>query len=388
MDESQRLLGGLSPQVFLDQYWQKKPLLISGALPGFASPMSAGELAGLACEENVESRLIIEEGGDHPWQLRHGPFCERDFTTLPASHWTLLVQEVDKHVAEAAELKERFRFIPDWRIDDVMVSFAPAHGSVGPHEDSYDVFLVQAAGRRRWAVDARPERESDLLPGLDLRVLARFEPQQTWVLEPGDMLYLPPGVAHHGVALEDCQTWSVGFHAPSHTDLLTAMADHLAAGIDPQARYGDSDLTVQTNPGEISPRVLEKVESLVRDLVRGADAAEWFGCLVTESRSGLTPQRPEAPLTQERFKVCFQERGVLHRDSATRFAFVSRKEGAMLFVDGDAYRLPPPLAYVAPLLCRSPSVGYHELQSALADGDLLTTLLADLYNQGNVRFLD
>ncbi len=382
-----QLLGGMTAQAFLDQYWQKKPLLISQALPDFVSPLTAEELAGLACEEEVESRLIIEKGAQHPWQLNRGPFSEQDFAALPATHWTLLVQEVNKHVQEAADLLELFRFIPDWRIDDVMVSFAPAHGSVGPHVDSYDVFLLQAAGRRHWAIDTRAGSERTLVPNLDLQILAHFEPEHAWVLEPGDMLYLPPGVPHHGIALDNCQTWSIGFHAPSHADMVMAMAGQLAHRLDPEDHYADPDLKVQDNPGEISPPVLDKTRALVRSIVDRTDPTEWFGCLVTENRSMLVPQPPDEPLDEETFQARLRSQGILYRNDLARFAFATGEDVTFLFVDGHAHSLPPRLGFVARLLCGHRSVTTADLAPALTDNRLMQ-LLTGLYNHGYVQLPD
>jgi len=196
-----QLLGGLTPERFLAEYWQKRPLLVRQAIPGFKSPLSADELAGLACEPEVESRLILEKGGSRPWQLEHGPFEEERFATLPESHWTLLVQRVNHWVPAVADLLDHFAFLPSWRLDDIMISYAADQGSVGPHTDQYDVFLLQGAGRRRWQIDASVTDESPLLDHPDLRILAQFHATDEWVLEPGDLLYLPPGLAHYGVAL-------------------------------------------------------------------------------------------------------------------------------------------------------------------------------------------
>src|SRR4051812_20292918 len=203
------LLGKVTPAQFLKQYWQKKPLLVRGAFPGFRDPVTPDQLAGLALEDDVDSRLVMERGGKKPWEVTLGPQRAAKLRGLPRSHWTLLVQGVDRYVPGVAALLEPFRFIPDWRVEDIMISFAPQAGTVGPHIDSYDVFLIQGQGRRRWQLD--PAAGGALRPGLDLRILKQFTAKQDWVLEPGDMLYLPPDLAHHGTALEDCLTYSVGF---------------------------------------------------------------------------------------------------------------------------------------------------------------------------------
>ena len=184
-------LGQHTPAGFLQHYWQQKPLLIRQALANDALPtLSPDELAGLACETDIESRLILEKDGPHPWQLENGPFDAERFASLPESHWTLLVQDVDKFVPQVAELLQWFRFVPDWRIDDVMISYAIDQGSVGPHVDNYDVFLLQIHGRRRWRISTQPIADDNFIPDIPLNILQQFDAEQEWLLEPGDMLYL------------------------------------------------------------------------------------------------------------------------------------------------------------------------------------------------------
>ena len=266
MSPRQRLLGGLSPRVFLSRHWQKRPLLVRAALPGFRDPLTPRALLELACQAEVESRLVLVRGARRPFERTFGPQDRSRLARLPASDWTLLVQGVDQHVPAAARLLELFAFIPRWRIDDVMVSFAVRGGTVGPHVDNYDVFLIQGRGQRRWQVQRRPDRS--LRPGLDLQVLRRFEPDATWVLEPGDMLYVPPGVAHYGVALEDCLTYSVGFRAPSHRTLVAAFAQRLIASIPEDRLYADPDLRPARRMRGIETRALERMQRIVRDEVR------------------------------------------------------------------------------------------------------------------------
>ena len=192
---------GMPAVEFLGRYWQKRPLLIRQAFPGFESPVTPDDLAGLACEEIAPSRIVVHRPRGDRWELRHGPFAEGDFARLPKTRWTLLVQDCDKLLAEVGALLCEFRFVPDWRLDDVMISYAVDGGSVGPHLDQYDVFLLQAQGRRRWSISVDPRAPTEFRPGLPLKLLQSFLPTHDWVLEPGDMLYLPPGVPHHGVAV-------------------------------------------------------------------------------------------------------------------------------------------------------------------------------------------
>lgn len=257
-----RLLGGLSPAAFLRRHWQKRPLLVRGALPRFRDPVTPQRLFALACEPDVESRLVQVRGGRKPFERTDGPQDADRLRGLPASDWTLLVQGVDRHARAVARLLRHFSFIPRWRIDDVMVSFATRGGTVGPHVDNYDVFLIQGRGRRRWQLESLPER--GLRRGLDLQVLRRFRPEQDAVLGRGDMLYVPPGVAHYGVALEDCLTYSVGFRAPSHRTLVALATERLIASIPEQRLYSDPEL----RPHEGDRRALAKMQRIVRDELR------------------------------------------------------------------------------------------------------------------------
>ena len=192
------VLGALPVDRFLAEYWQKEPLVVRGAFRDFKDPLSPDELAGLACEPDVDSRLVMQRGGRKPWQVTPGPQDPTVLRKLGRSHWTLLVESMDRHSRKVAALASAFSFIPKWRMDDVMVSLAPVHGTVDAHIDSYDVFLIQGQGRRRWEVDRRSI--ADYKPGLDLRILKRFRVEDSWVLEPGDMLYVPPGVGHRAVS--------------------------------------------------------------------------------------------------------------------------------------------------------------------------------------------
>ena len=220
---------------FLRDYWQQRPLLIRNPWNGWHNPLSPDELAGLACEESVEARLISQSGA--ALEAEHGPFPEERFARLGEQGWSLLVQAVDHHVPEVAELIAPFRFIPDWRIDDVMVSLASDGGGVGPHFDHYDVFLIQGLGRRRWQVGQLCDDATPLLPHDDLRLLADFRATEEWLLEPGDILYVPPRIAHNGVAVgTDCMTYSVGFRAPSRTELIGGWCDEVVAGLEDDDR--------------------------------------------------------------------------------------------------------------------------------------------------------
>jgi len=261
------VLQDFDAEDFIQRYWQKKPCLIKNAFTKIESPISPEELAGLACEEEVHSRLIMEKGGATPWQLRYGPFQESDFLSLPQSHYSLLVSECEKWIPEFAELLKAFRFLPKWRIDDVMVSYAPAGGSVGPHVDEYDVFLLQIYGQRHWQFNDQRLDNPRLLPDLDLAILKSFRPDQDVVLEPGDMLYLPPGIAHHGVAVDACMTCSIGFRAPTATETLESFTLEIDGNHAGNQRYSDAKLETDRHFGEITDSEINRFRKMVSDLL-------------------------------------------------------------------------------------------------------------------------
>ena len=341
MQQASSLLGGLTAAAFLKRHWQKHPLLIRAAIPGFKSGISAEELAGLACEKGVEARLVIQTGRQPYWHLRHGPFAHRDFTRLPRSRWTLLVQDVDKHVPRLASLLDAFCFIPNWRIDDLMVSYAADGGSVGPHVDAYDVFLLQAQGLRRWDISKRPHRSADT-PGLELRHVRDFTPEESWLLRPGDMLYLPPGVAHQGVAVGDCMTYSIGFRAPSAAELLTDFAGLLMEGARRDVHYSDPDLTATDHPGEIGAKARARVRTLLRSQFTVNDAAIdiWFGRFITEPKPWLKPAPRTRRISLTQFKNRLRLAKSLVWHPAVHAAWFDTRGACHLFVDGAHHPLP------------------------------------------------
>ena len=259
------LLGGLSPRQFMKRHWQKKPLLVRGALPAFAPVLSRSELFALAGRDDVESRLVAQAAGQ--WQLRRGPFGRRALPPLSRPGWTLLVQGVDLHDAAAHELLARFRFVPQARLDDLMISWASDGGGVGPHFDSYDVFLLQAQGRRRGRIGR--QRDLSLREGAPLKILDRFVPEEEYLLEPGDMLYLPPRYAHDGVAQGECQTYSIGFRAPGRgelaQELLQRLADDAGEAVG-GAVYADRGQDATAAPGAIP----SQLQDFARDALHAA----------------------------------------------------------------------------------------------------------------------
>lgn len=370
--------------LFLRDYWQKRPLLIRNAFADWTNPLEPEELAGLACEEGVESRLITHKGGN--WSLEHGPFDESRFTQSQPCPWTLLVQAVDHHVPAVASLLAPFRFIPNWRIDDVMVSYATDGGGVGPHFDQYDVFLLQGAGQRRWRLGPHCDDATPLAPHEDLRLLADFEATEEWLLEPGDMLYVPPRLAHDGVAVgEGCMTYSIGFRAPSRSDLITHWTDHLIDTLAEDDRYEDRfDQPGQhppANPGEISPAALARLHAMVTEQLLDTQAfARWFGAYSSTRKYPDTDWRPEDPLTPEELPDYAGQ--PLCRNPASRFTFIREANDALtLFVDGETFPCTGETARLAEQLCAQ---DHLILAPKLTEAAL--TLLTTLLNHGSLAF--
>lgn len=324
-----RLLGGLSPRNFLRDYWQKKPLLVRGALPGFQGLLTPGDLIDLACREDAQSRLIIQKNGK--WQVRHGPFALRSFSRLPKKQWTLLVQDINHFLPAARELLLKFNFIPHSRLDDLMVSYAPSEGGVGPHFDSYDVFLLQGMGRRIWQISA--QRDKRLVEGAPVKILHDFRAEQEWVLEPGDMLYLPPGYAHNGVAKDDCMTYSIGFRAPSYQELATQFLVYLQDHAAIKGMYRDPGIALQSNPGRISPAMVDQAGAAL-DKIRWnrADIEQFIGAYLTEPKPHIFFVPPPDPLTEKKFVYQIRENG-LQLDLKSRMLYGKKT----IFLNGDAY---------------------------------------------------
>lgn len=333
---------GMPAEDFLRDYWQKKPLLIRNAFPNFVSPISPEDLAGLACEDGVLARIVAHERDHDRWLLRHGPFPEDMFPTLPQHDWTLLVQDVDKWDADIAALLPAFAFLPRWRIDDVMVSFAAPGGSVGAHIDQYDVFLLQAQGRRRWQIDDRPNPPVHFRLDVELKLLQRFDPTHDWVLGPGDMLYLPPGVPHHGVAEDACLTFSIGMRAPAAAELLGDFVDTLAAEADESLRYRDPDLTPAKDPNEIDADAMQRVVEALNALrMNDPDRlGDWFGRFITLYRSAGEAMPSGETRSRIEIEWDLQQGAVLQRHPWTRMAWRKAATGATLFAAGNDHALP------------------------------------------------
>ena len=333
---------GMPAANFLRSYWQKKPLLIRNAFPGFVSPISPEDLAGLACEEAALSRIVTHQRADDSWTLRHGPFAEELFPTLGDHDWSLLVQDVDKWDADIAALLPAFSFLPRWRIDDVMVSFAAPGGSVGAHVDQYDVFLLQAQGHRRWQIDISKDPSLAFRDDVELKLLREFHPTHDWVLGPGDMLYLPPGVPHHGVAEDACLTFSIGMRAPAAAELLGDFVDTLSADADETLRYRDADLAPAADPNEIDAAAMQRVlEALNALRMNDPDRlGDWFGRFITLYRSAGAAMPGGDGRSRIEIEWDLQHGATLQRHPWTRMAWRKAARGARLYAAGQDHALP------------------------------------------------
>ena len=376
--------GDISIEEFLRDYWQKKPLLVRNAFPDLEAPVGADELAGLSLEDDVESRLVVQSPEGDDWKIQHGPFNEETFSDLPDSHWTLLVQAVDHWVPEASDIVEQFRFIPNWRYDDLMVSFATQGGGVGPHYDNYDVFLIQTQGKRRWEVGGFFDQNSPRRPDTPVMIMTEWEPEYNWVLEPGDMLYIPPQVGHNGIGeSDDCMTYSVGFRAPSHAEIMRSFTDFIGEKLTSESRYTDPDLTLQDNPGEITPQALQKVREIFTGYLQDdARLGEWLGKFVTDPKYPELDQSPEEPATVEQIRSALQQGDLCFiRNEGSRFSYSAGKEGEIQFyADGACFRVSDSSITLATSLCQSPTIVINQGEW----NDQQLQLLADLYNQGSL----
>lgn len=338
-----QLLGGRTPAQFLRRYWQKRPLLIRRAVPGFSGLATPATLRRLAGREDVESRLVTRKG--RHWLLEEGPFKPARFPALPDANWTLLVQGLNLHLESADHLLRRFSFVPYARLDDVMVSYARPGGGVGPHLDSYDVFLLQGTGRRLWRIGRRSEpAAADLVPGAALKILREFEPEDEYLVEPGDMLYLPPGWAHDGIALDDdCTTYSIGFRVPARREMLSEFLLRYSEEIAVDGHYADPGLTVPRHPSTVPEDMTDAMMKwLSRVRFSRQDVAGFLGTWLSEPKPRIVFDRPQRPLTRSAFREQCREKGV--RLDLRTLMLTSGRRMAVFHVNGERCEVEPSMA--------------------------------------------
>lgn len=367
---------------FLRHYWQKKPMLIRGGGRPFVDRIEPDELAGLACEQFIESRIVLNDPDVKKWTLRNGPFSEEDFSKLPESRWSLLVQAVDQWNLGVKSLLKDFDFIPSWRIEDIMISFASDGGSVGPHFDYYDVFLIQGLGKKRWRLGGHVDSNSPMLPDTELRLLETFTPEQDWVVEPGDILYLPPNIAHYGEAIGDSITYSVGFRTPSIAEIIDDYGNEVMQGLTEDQRYVDTDPQHLLRTGEISPLISDQlVEILTTHLLDKAKLTRWLGRFMTTPKYPILFEDDTAPIDTADLRAAFSAGIQLMLNPASRFAFSARNGHNELFVDGDLIHCSDVLDSLLPRLCNNEITDWQGVFSMSDEG---ADLVTQLYNRGTL----
>ena len=368
-------LGTIGVETFLKTYWNKKTLVIRQGFENFESLIEPDELAGLACEEHIESRIVIEKAGKHPWQPIYGPMDEKVFKKLPKTHWTLLVNDVEKHVPQLATIVDAFRFIPEWRLDDLMISYAPEGGSVGPHLDQYDVFILQAKGHRRWQISTQPVADTNQVKNTPLRIQKDFTAEEEWILAPGDIIYIPPGVSHYGVAMDNCMSYSIGFRAATHSDMVNDFITYITKELDSTRVYRDKDLPAQSHPNEISADALQRVRNIFAEYLNPdhPELARWFGRYMSDNKADIVLAARKASAKQ------LAQITTLYRHPASRFAFSKHGKQTLLFVDGEDFVVS---ANFAKALCKDRNVDLEKLLKFTDENE--QRILLSFYNQGKL----
>lgn len=369
---------------FLANYWQKKPLYIPQLIPGFQDPISPEELAGLAMEADCESRLLEGTEPDS-WELSQGPFAESRFTALPNDGWTLLVQAVDQWNEPVFDLKRLFQFLPQWRIEDVMVSFAANGAGVGPHFDYYDVFLVQGSGTRNWQVGPKYSSKSKIKNCSGLSILEEFEAVADYTLQAGDALYVPPQYAHWGKSQQRSMCYSIGCRAPSTAEILEGYSDSIIDRCEPEDRYTDPTAQVPERRGEIDTQsVFNSFNSLMETLDNKENYYRWFGQFATRPKIQNSISSPEQPYDEAELLEELANSAIAINPSS-RFSFLELMPSGktLLFVDGESIELAPQLAWYAHSLCRAPEISKQDMKKISQAPESLKHTLK-LLNQGSL----
>ncbi|MDP2635750.1 MULTISPECIES: cupin domain-containing protein [unclassified Pseudoalteromonas] len=358
----QLTINSLSEQEFLNQYWQKKPLLIKQGFRDFEDPLDANELAGLAMEESIESRIITNQNND--WQAHHGPF--EDFELLTEQHSTLLVQAVDHWHPDAAQILEPFRFIPNWRIDDLMISYSTPGGGVGPHLDQYDVFIIQGEGKRHWRVGMPDSNLKQFAQNKSLLQVEQFPAVIDCILEPGDILYIPPGCPHEGYAVENAINYSVGFRAPNQQDLLSSFADYVIDKEAGSTRYSDPLLETRESKGLLSTTEATEVKQLLSALLQDDSLFKsWLGQTTSEPKHEMDLMPPEDLYTTEQVAQLIGDSDeIFERLGGTRAIYQSTDNEIILSVNGQNFLLPKTDLAVVKLLTDDVSVTAEQIKSS------------------------
>jgi len=368
--------GELSPETFLAEYWQKKPLLIKQAFKNFQDTIPADELAGLAMEGEIESRIVSNDGNNN-WQVDHGPF--EDFSQYGESNWTLLVQAVNNWSRPTNALLAPFSFIPRWRIDDVMVSFSTPNGGVGAHLDQYDVFIIQGSGKRRWQVGAPNNELATLLPHPDLKQVSAFEPLIDEVTEAGDLLYIPPNHPHNGVSIENSVNFSIGFQAPSSQELWSSFADKLIDNNLGEQRFSDSTRKTTESSTLISKEDQQQLKTFMLEQLENTEMFEQFiGQYLTQSHHALELLMPVNDIDEEKLADILSEPEIHFMPVSGLKAAIIADSQATLFLNGDSFPINAQTLPLAKLLAQQTPLTTEQVKSfntSLKNTLLLTSVL-------------
>ncbi len=375
---------GLDEARFLNEYWQQKPLLIRSAFKDFHNPIDPNELAGLSCEEDANSRFM-QHTGNNEWRLCEGPLSDDFFDDVTGNEWSLLVSDIEKLLPDFRQYLEPFRFLPDWRIDDLMISYAPVGGSVGAHVDQYDVFLLQADGVREWRIENTPRQGVQPSVSNTIALLGDFLADETWQLQAGDMLYLPPQFAHHGIAVDEpCMTWSIGFRAPSIDEMLPEVVNYLLESVQSKQRFQDIKRPATHQPGLISQTDLIAIKAILSQALTQDDStlSQWIARYLTEPKEIQEPdEQPVNTISTDAIVSNLKNSAVLTCHSHKRFAYTQQDNHTTLYADGQAYDCSEILASA---ICNQRSVGISDIDKNSHDLDLLATL----FNKHIVLFED
>lgn len=370
--------GSLTVEQFLSEYWQKKPLLVRGAWSGFDNPLPPAAFLKLSEREDAMSRLMVQHEGEHNWELDEGPFEASRFTNMPDSHWTLLIQEVDRLEPAVRDMLGVVDFLPKWRLDDIMISYAANGGGVGAHIDNYDVFLLQAHGRRRWQINTSPVQDEVLIEDIDVSILADFEADRDWVLEPGDMLYLPPRIAHYGVAEGECMTFSIGCRAPSKKDVLGAILEQALMDADPDDRYADPLLGQDASIAGLGEDVVAWAAGALKEFTADREALrDMLGTILSQPRRWVD----EDTLPQDTLAEALAAGGRVRPGSSSQVLMEEGEGGSLkLFAAGEVIEVDGVFR---------PKLEKLILDSGLTNEDLgdipeFDDLLDELYGQGTL----
>lgn len=376
-------LGGLTAETFLAEYWQKKPLFVKNAFPNFEDPISADEIAGLAFESFIPSRFIYESGGERPWQLKMGPATDEDFASLKDKKWMLVVNDVEKNLPQLKGMLTPFDFIAHWRLDDLQVSLGEDEGTVGAHWDDYDVFLIQGMGQKKWQISYSPVSEDDFMKGVDIRLIEDFKVDEEWIVEPGDMLYLPPRIGHYGVNIGRSVTWSVGFRAPKHQELFRDFIEMKFDAMAEDARYSDPDMQYAHSKGELSDDALDRVVAIVEAGLKTNrdEIAKWFAEFMTEPKMFQAPDLLEESVSPAQLYEFLDEGGALEIHPGLSLIHRQIGEQYMLFAGGKSYSLPLEDRSLILLLMDAEFLEYDDLADYLENNRALE-FLATLLNEG------